>query len=57
MVIKQRQSVFDGFLLRVVLPYVHQSHFRPLMHIASLWHHTIREAQAGRKATGYQAAP
>jgi len=38
MVIKQRHSMFDGFLLRVVFPYFHDSRLRPLMHLASIWH-------------------
>jgi hypothetical protein len=38
MVIKQRHSVFDGFLLRHVFPYLHGTRLRPLMYIASIWH-------------------
>lgn len=42
MVYKQRHSVFDGFLLRVLLPYLDGSRqLRPLMHIASIWHRHI----------------
>jgi len=41
MVIKQRHSKFDGFLLRVVFPYFHGSRLRPLMHLASIWHRAI----------------
>ena len=38
MVIKQRHSMFDGFLLRVVFPYLHDTRLRPLMHLAAMWH-------------------
>ena len=41
MVIKQRHSVFDGFLLRHVFPYFHNMRLRPLMHLASIWHRAI----------------
>ncbi len=41
MVIKQRHSVFDGFLLRHVFPYLQGSPFRPLMHLAAIWHRAL----------------
>jgi hypothetical protein len=41
MVMKQRRLLFDGLLLRVVLPYLHGSRLRPLMHLASIWHRSI----------------
>jgi hypothetical protein len=40
-VYKQRHSVFDGFLLHVVLPYLHDSKLRPLMHLAAMWHRPV----------------
>ena len=41
MVIKQRHSVLDGFLLRIVFPYIHHSRLRPLMHLASIWNRAL----------------
>ena len=41
MVIKQRHSVFDGFLLHHVFPYFHRSRLRPLLHLAAIWHRAL----------------
>lgn len=41
MVIKQRHSMFDGFLLRHVFPFFHGTGLRPLMHLAAIWHRAI----------------
>ncbi|HEX6510769.1 MAG TPA: hypothetical protein VF157_00595 [Chloroflexota bacterium] len=41
MVIKQRHSILDGFLLRHVFPYLHGSRLWPLMHLAAIWHRAL----------------
>ena len=41
MVIKQRHSVFDSFLLRHVFPYFQAGRLRPFMHLASIWHRPL----------------
>jgi len=41
MVIKQRHSMFDGFLLHHVFPFLHARKLRPLMHLAAIWHRAL----------------
>jgi hypothetical protein len=41
MVIKQRHSMFDGFLLRHIFPYLHGTRLRPLQQLAAIWHRSI----------------
>jgi len=44
MVLKQRSSVFDGFLLRIVFPYLHRSGMQRVLHLTSVWHKSISES-------------
>ena len=56
MIIRQRSTLLDPFLLKVVFPYLETGNHRTLLRLASLWYAKVaREPMPGQKQGDRQA--
>ncbi|MHB1131232.1 MAG: hypothetical protein ACYC4L_02470 [Chloroflexota bacterium] len=54
MIIKQRQTILDPLLLKVVFPYLDSDHHSALLRLASFWNAEIRSRPAPRRARAWR---